>query len=129
MSAGQVAVWEWHTRTWALPSEEGKVKYVIEYEARATGLTYEQALTNQDALLRAFSKWTPEQGLTIHAFLSTMGARGYVFVEADDPGPVDSFLSKFLPWVDINVVPVRDVAEAVTTATESAAWVREALSG
>jgi hypothetical protein len=44
-------------------------------------------------------------------------------------GVVQSFVSKFTCWNDIEVVPVVDVAEAVTTATESLEWARAASSG
>ena len=105
------------------------MKYMIEYQVRTTGLTHDQNLANQDALLRAFGSWTPEKGLTVHAFVSNMNNGGYVFVESDDPSVVYSFVSKFFYWNDVEVVPVVDVAEAVTTGTASLAWARAAASG
>jgi hypothetical protein len=104
------------------------MKYMIEYEIRAAGLSHDQNLANQDALVKAFSKWKPEEGLTVHAFLSHLNNGGYVLVEAAEPGVVLSFVSKFSYWNDIQVVPVVDVTEAVTAATESLAWARAALS-
>jgi Domain of unknown function (DUF3303) len=105
------------------------VKYMIEYTVRAAGLSHDQNLTSQEALLKAFSKWQPEEGLTIHAFLGNLANGGYVLVEAAEPGLVQSFVSKFIYWNDVEVVPVVDVAEAVTTASESLAWARAASSG
>lgn len=104
------------------------MKYMIEYEIRTGGLSHDQNLANQDALLKAFGKWTPEDGLTVHAFVSTMNNGGYVLVEADDTGPVYSFVSKFFAWNDVNVVPVVDVTEGVPIATASLAWARNAVS-
>jgi Protein of unknown function (DUF3303) len=105
------------------------VKYMIEYQIRTAGLSHDQNLTNFEALIKAFGKWQPEEGLTIHAFLGNLANGGYVLVEAAEPGVVQSFVTKFTSWNDIEVVPVVDVAEAVTTATESLAWARAASSG
>lgn len=105
------------------------MKYVIEYDVRTAGLTYEQTFANQDALLNAFGKWTPEEGLTVHAFVSNLNNGGCVLVEADDPGVVYSFVSKFNYWNDISVVPVVDVADAVATGAASLAWARTAVKG
>ena len=104
------------------------MKYMVEYQVRTTGLTHDQNLANQDALLRAFGSWTPEKGLTVHAFVSNMNNGGYVFVESDDPSVVYSFVSKFFYWNDINVVPVIEVADGVTIGAGSLAWARNALS-
>jgi hypothetical protein len=46
---------------------------------------------------------------------------GYVLVEAAEPGVVLSFVSKFIYGNDVEVVPVVDVAEAVTSGAESLA--------
>jgi len=108
---------------------EGSMKYVIEYEIRTAGLTHDQNFDNQDALLKAFGKWAPEEGLTINAFLSNLNNGGYVFVEADDPKVVYSFVSKFTAWNDVNVVPVIDVADGVASGTAALAWGRSAVKG
>ena len=58
-----------------------------------------------------------------------MNNGGYVLVEATDAGIVLSFVSKFIYWNDVEVVPVVDVTEAVTTGSESLAWARSASKG
>jgi hypothetical protein len=58
-----------------------------------------------------------------------MSSGGYILLEATDPVALDSFLSKFVYWNEIKVVPVIDIADGVATATESLAWVRNALTG
>ena len=98
------------------------MKYMVEYQVRTVGLSHDQNLANQDALLKAFGTWKPENGLTVHAFLSNFNFGGYVLVEADDPGVVYSFVSKFFYWNDINVVPVIEVADGVTIGTGSLVW-------
>ena len=106
------------------------MKYMIEYSVRMAGLTHDQNLANQEALLTAFGKWEPENGLTVHAFVSHVNSdSGYVLVEADDPKIVASFVSKFIYWNDVDVAPVVDVAEIVSINTESLAWARAATSG
>ena len=106
------------------------MKYMIEYEYRAAGLSHDQNFANVEALVNAFGKWKPEEGLTVHAFVGNLvGNGGYVLIEAAEPGPVQSFVSKFTAWNDVEVVPVVDVAEAVAIGTESLAWARAASSG
>ena len=90
------------------------MKYMIEYSVRNSGLTYEQNLANGGALLAACSKWKPEDGLLIHAFVSKVAAEsGYMLAEASDPKLVTSFVSKFNFWNDLNVVPVIDIGESI----------------
>jgi hypothetical protein len=105
------------------------MKYMIEYRLRATGLTYDQNFTSAEALVKAFSQWKPEDGITVLAFVQRLDNGGYLLVEAADPGAVHSLCSKFIPWNDATVVPVTDVAEAVERAAESVAWGRAALGG
>jgi Protein of unknown function (DUF3303) len=105
------------------------MKYMIEWTVRSSGLTYDQNLANQEALLKAFGKWAPEDGLTVHAFLSNLGDGGYVLVEAEDPNVVQAFVGKFFYWNDLTVVPVIDIAEGAGNAAASLAWARDALRG
>ena len=105
------------------------MKYMIEYKIRTSGLSHEQNLANQEGLLKAFAKWKPEEGLTVHAFLGSLNYGGYVLVEAAEPGVVLSFVSKFYYWNDVEVVPVVDVTESAATSAESLGWARAALSG
>ena len=105
------------------------MKYMIEYTVRTAGLSHDQSFAGQEALLNAFGKWKPEEGLTIHAFVASLANGGYVLVEAAEPGVVQSFVSKFIYWNDVEVVPVVDVAEVVATAAESLVWARAASSG
>jgi hypothetical protein len=105
------------------------MKLMIEYEIRTAGLNHDQSFANQEALLNAFGKWRPEEGLTVQAFVSKLNNGGYVLVEAVDAGIVHSFVSRFLYWNDVEVVPVIDFTEAVTTGSESLAWARAASKG
>jgi hypothetical protein len=93
------------------------------------GPSHDQNFANWETLLNAFGKWKPEEGLTVHAFVSNLANGGYVLVEAAEPGVVQSFVSKFTYWNEIKVVPVVDVAEAVTIGAESLAWARAASNG
>ena len=102
------------------------MKYMLEYKIRTTG-TYDENFAGSEALLNAFGKWKPEDGLTVHAFVSNLaGNGGYVLVEASDPKVIVTFVSKYNFWNDVNVVPVVDVGEAVPIAAASLAWARSA---
>ena len=104
------------------------MKYMIEYSVRTAGLSHDQNLDNQEALTKAFGTWAPEEGLTIHAFVANLNNGGYIFAEADDPGVVLSFVSKYFAWNDVEVVPVVDIAEFVGVTATSLAWARTAVS-
>lgn len=104
------------------------MKYMIEYSIRNAGLSHDQNLRNQEALLGAFSKWQPEEGLTVHAFVSNLANGGYVLVEADDPNVVSLFVGKFVYWNDVDVVPVVDVTDGVATGNAALAWAKDATS-
>jgi hypothetical protein len=106
------------------------VKYMIEYSVRNSGLTYEQNLANGEALITAFSKWKPEEGLNVLAFVSKVaGMGGYVLIDASDPKVVAGFVSKFNSWNDVDVVPVIDVGESVSIGQASLAWARTSAKG
>jgi len=103
------------------------MKYMIEYTIRQAGLSNDQNFGSSEALLNAFGKWKPEDGLTVHAFVSNLsGNGGYVLVETSDPKVIVSFVSKYTFWNDANVVPVVDVGEAVPINAASLAWARGA---
>jgi hypothetical protein len=103
------------------------MKYMLEYKIRTAGVSHDQNFTSLEALIAAFSKWKPEDGLTVNAFVSDLaGVAGYVLVEANDPKVIASFVSKYNSWNDIKVVPVIDVAEIVPINAASIAWGRSA---
>jgi hypothetical protein len=103
------------------------MKYMIEYTIRSAGLTHDEGFAGSEALLTAFGKWKPEDGLTVDAFVSNLaGNGGYVLVETSDPKVIVTFVSKYNFWNDVSVVPVVDVGEAVPIAAASLAWARSA---
>lgn len=105
------------------------MKYMIEYKIRAGGVPLDEGFAGSAGLLNAFGKWKPEDGLTVHAFLSNLAATGgYVLVEAD-PQVIVSFVSKYNYWNDINIVPVLDVGEVVPISAASLAWAQSASKG
>ena len=77
--------------------------------------------------MTAFSKWRPEDGLTVHAFVSNLaGNGGYILVETSDPKVVVTFVLKYTFWNDANVVPVVDIGESVPINAASLAWAQSA---
>ena len=106
------------------------MKYMIEYKIRTGGVSLDQSFEGSETLLTAFSKWKPEDGLTVHAFVSDLaGISGYVLVEANDPKVILSFVSKYNFWIDNKIVPVVEVGDAATTTAASLAWARSASKG
>lgn len=106
------------------------MKFMIEYSIRSAGLNAEQSLANIQALLTAFSKWKPEEGLKVHAFLGKVaGLGGYALVEADDANVVQSFLAKFNAWNDMQVIPVTDVSDSVKVSHAALQWTQNAMKG
>ena len=71
------------------------MKYMIEYTIRNSGLTHDQNFANGEALLNAFGKWKPEEGLNVHAFVANLSNGGYVLVEAGDPKSLSGNISRF----------------------------------
>jgi hypothetical protein len=105
------------------------MKYVIEYAFRRDGLSFEQTEGNLETLLKAFSKWQPEDGLKVLTFLTAVeGSGGYVVVETNDPKALTTFTHKFVPWNDIKVIPVVEVGESAEIAGQTAAWRAQVLS-
>ena len=105
------------------------MKYMCEYTIRTTGLSFDQNIAGGEALLTAFSKWTPaeEKGLTIHAFVSDLAGRGgFILVETDDPKAVTAFATKYNYWNDVKITPVIEVGEMVPISASSLEWAKGA---
>jgi len=62
---------------------------MAEYEIRTAGLSHDQNLASQEAPLKAFGQWKPEEGLTVHAFAASLNNGGYVLARGrrSRPGP------------------------------------------
>jgi hypothetical protein len=68
------------------PRREEVMKYMIEWTVRTVGLTHDQNFASLETLQTTFSKWKPEKGLTVLAFVGNVAGRSdYVLVEANDP--------------------------------------------
>ncbi len=106
------------------------MKFVIKFDVRRSGMTFEQNLAHERALLAAFSKWSPPDGFTIHQFVTTLvNDSGYLVVDATDSAAIHSVLFKFRLWDDFEVIPVVDVTpELVVTLNESLDWARDAAT-
>lgn len=110
--------------------EEKFMKYMIEYAIKTAGLTHTESFAGAEALLTAFGKWKPEDGLTVHAFVSNLaGNGGYVLVESSDPKVIVSFVSKYNYWNETKVVPVIEVSDAVPLTAASLGWAKSASKG
>lgn len=106
------------------------MKFVIKFIIRRSGLTFDECLAHDRALLTAFSKWTPPEGFTIQQFVTTVvNDSGYLIVEAADSAVILSALSKFRFFDDFEIIPVVDVnPDLVVTLNESLAWAQDAAT-
>ena len=103
--------------------EDAVLKFMITYSVRRDGLTAEQNIANSQALIKAFSKWKPDEGLKIHAYLgSVSGNGGFILAETDDARTISAFAGKFLSWVSVRVEPVLDISESVGIGQTALAW-------
>lgn len=106
------------------------MKYMSVYSIRQNSTTFDQHTNGTEALVKAFSKWKPDDGLKILSFVSKLdGKSGFILMETDDPKLVASFASKFLPWSDSEIHPVIEVGEAVQVGEAARAWVTSAVKG
>ncbi len=106
------------------------MKYMSVYSLRQNSTSFEQYKNGSEALVKAFGKWKPDDGLKILAFVSKVDGRGgYILMETDDPKLVASFASKFLPWSDSEITAVIDIADAVQIGDAARDWVASALNG
>ena len=104
------------------------MKFMISYAYRRDGLTFEENVTNSQALMKAFAKWTPaDEGFKLLAFVARVsGDGGFILVETDDLKAIYAFIAKYVSWNACQVDPVLDVAESVAIGQASLAWAASA---
>jgi Protein of unknown function (DUF3303) len=109
-----------------LKAKEASMKVMVEWSTRSAS-TYEEAIANEEALIRAFAKWSVPDGLTIHVFVAKVeGPAGYILMEGDDAAVMAKFAAQFMAWNDAKLVPVIDVQEGASIYGEGVAWAKSA---
>jgi hypothetical protein len=89
-------------------------KYILSWTLRLGG-SARQNHEDIKASLAAFSKWEVPSDQDILQFLVRVDNHGgYAIVETDNPAGLMDASSKFMTWLDFELVPVVDVADGVT---------------
>ena len=88
------------------------MKFVLSYTLRAGG-SIEERVTAGEAAQKLLANWAPSDTATIHQWLQRCdGNGGFAVVENDDPADLFRDLAVWAPWLDFEVVPVLDIADA-----------------
>jgi hypothetical protein len=75
-----------------------------------------------------YSQWKPPAGVEIRAFYSLAdGSGGIVISEATSAAAILEAISPFAPYLDYNVTPIVEIAEAVSIGQRVNAW-RDSIS-
>ena len=74
-------------------------------------------------VLQIYGKWTPPAGMEIKAFYSLAdGNGGIVISEATTAAQILEAISPFTPYLEYKVVPIVEIAEAVSIGQRVNAW-------
>jgi hypothetical protein len=88
------------------------MKFVLSYTLRAGG-SVEERVTGGEAAQKLLANWAPSDTATIHQWLQRCdGNGGFAVVENDDQADLFRDLAVWAPWLDFEVVPVLDIADA-----------------
>ncbi len=75
-----------------------------------------------------YSQWKPPAGVEIKAFYSLAdGSGGIVISEATSAAAILEAISPFAPYLEYNVTPIVEIAEAVSIGQRVNAW-RDSVS-
>jgi Protein of unknown function (DUF3303) len=98
------------------------MKYVVSMTFLRNGSATENKAAQRE-LLDLYAKWKPPTSTTIHEFLGRCDGRGAIsIVETDDPADLLDTASKFGAFVEYQVLPVVEIADAVKAAQEGQAF-------
>jgi len=95
------------------------MKYVISMRFLRNGSAAENKAAQKE-LLDLYSKWKPPAGTTFHQFLGRIDGGGtFAVVETDNPAELMDTTSKFGAFVDYQIYPVVEIADAVQAGNEA----------
>jgi hypothetical protein len=95
------------------------MKYVVSMRFLKNGSAEENKAASRE-MLDLYSKRKPPAGSTIHQFLGRCDGRGAItVVETDNPADLVDTASKFGAFVEYDVLPVVEIADAVKAAQEA----------
>jgi hypothetical protein len=103
------------------------MKFVLSYTLRAGG-SVEERVTAGEAAQKLLANWAPSDTATIHQWLQRCdGNGGFAVVENDDQADLFRDIAVWAPWLDFEVVPVLDIADATPITQEALQKVRSVI--
>lgn len=118
--------------TWSPIGGDGRkgetemAKYLMSWKTRAAG-TAQQNHDDGKSILDAFAKWQIPAGQNYKEFLSRVdGEGGFAVIETDNQAGLLDGVSKFLTWLEFDIVPVVDIMDAVPVLAAGAEY-RESI--
>ena len=88
------------------------MKFVLSSTLRAGG-SIEERVTAGEAAQKLLANWAPSDKATIHQWVQRCdGTGGFAVLENDDQADLFRDLAVWAPWLDFEVVPVLDIADA-----------------
>ncbi len=89
-------------------------KYLMSWKVRASG-TAQQNHDDGKSILEAFAKWQTPADQKWSEFLSRVdGGGGFAVIETANQAGLMDGVSKFLTWLEFDIVPVIDIMEGVS---------------
>jgi hypothetical protein len=88
-------------------------KYLLNWKTRASG-TAQQNHDDGKSILEAFAKWKTPADQNWVQFLSRLdGEGGSAVIETENQAGLMDGVSKFLTWLEFEIVPVVDIMDGV----------------
>ena len=99
------------------------MKFVVSMNFLRNGSAAENKAAQKE-LLDLYSKWKPPDGTTFHQFLGRIDGGGtFAVVETDNPADLMDTSSKFGSFVDYQIYPVVEIADAAQAAQDAVSFV------
>lgn len=95
--------------------------FEISYKVRTGGNE-----SSDKRIMQIFSKWKPPAGMVVKAHYARTMASGFIIAEADSVAPIIEANAVYAIWLDYEVTPIIDIADAVPALERAYAW-RESI--
>ncbi len=103
------------------------MKFVLSYRERAGG-SVEERVAAGEAAQKLLANWSPSDAATIQQWVQRCdGTGGFAVLETDNSAELFSDLSVWAPWLEFEVVPVLDIADATSLAQDALQKARSVL--
>jgi len=102
------------------------MKFIVQWTSRR-GSEPDDNVESSESLIKAFGTWSPPEEWTISEFVARVDGRGgMVICETNDLASIDRTVTKYLAWLDYDVIPVVDIGDSVADIVAGNAWARSA---